>query len=322
MNKKFITLAMAAAMAAPMAVSADAVLYGKVRMAVESYDNGSDTIAEIKSHSSRIGVKGSEDLGDGLKAVYTLEFGVDIAGKQAHEFSANNPMSARNAFVGLAGNWGTLLVGRHDTPTKISTGALDYFGDQAGDFNYGPSGNFTLDLRADGTIAYITPSMGGLTIAAAIVPGENAAADGLADAYSVAAMYGNSGFYLSAAVEGADGATDVIGDPANDLTQTRVGLGYDSGSWKIGGVWANIDLDSAGDADYYHVNAAYKFGNNTVKAKYFDSELMAYANGSTGVDGFALGFDHAFSKRTDLNLTYVDNDIDQSVWGVGLNHSF
>lgn len=356
MNKKLLTLAVAAAMVAPAAAMADATMYGKVRLAVESHDtesNGADNI-QINSHSSRVGVKGSEDLGGGLKAVYKLEFGVHIS-DTANEFSGGDSLSNRNAYVGLAGDFGTLVIGRHDTPLKMSTGKLDYFSDTAGDYNMGYMEGY-VDRRANGTVAYITPNMGGLTIAAAAVPGENNQADGLADAYSVAAMYDNSGIYFSAAYEAGDTDIDALAGTSDalitatvngntvtqngtanigDLAQTRVGLGYDAGAWRIGAVWENMDLEMENftqtvggqqvpvkaadiDQDTYTVGAAFDFGNNTVKAKYFDATDVR--------DGFAVGFDHNFSKRTQAYVVYADSSeeagADNTVWGLGLNHKF
>lgn len=326
MNKKLLTLAVAATMAAPLSAMADAVMYGKVRLAVESYDNeltGAD-YARIQNYASRLGVKGSEDLGDGLKGVYTMEFGVNIA-DTADEFAGSaSTVTSRNAFVGLAGNWGTFLIGRHDTPLKISTASLDYFADTAGDNNHDYT-EYQLDRRANGTVAYVSPNMGGLTLALATVPGENNAADSLGDAYSLAAMYSNSGIFASAAYEAGDAEIDALGG-LSDLAQMRFGLGYDAGAFKIAGVYENVELDDAGvDGDSWVLNAAYSFGNNTVKAKYFNVQDHLVADH----DGFALGLDHDFSKRTQGYLIYTRSQFDDvgsddtvTVWGMGLNHNF
>ena len=329
MNKKFLAVAIAAVMAAPLTVSAEAVMYGQVRVAVDHYDSGYKSV-EFRNHSSRLGVRGSEDLGNGLKGIYQMEFGVDIGGgtgrnQPGYEFSGGSSISNRNAFVGLAGNWGTLILGRHDTPLKISTGRLDYFGDTAGDNNFGYTEGL-LDRRANGTVAYITPSMGGLTIAAALVPGENDQARGLADAYSVAAMYANSGFYGSAAIEGADKNIDALGGAA-DLEQIRFGLGYDSGAWKVGAVWETVELDFGdgvkADGDSWALNAAYSFGNSAVKAKYFEGDALIHPERR----GFALGLDHNLTKRTQAYIMYVDSEHraggdDTQILSVGMNHSF
>jgi len=323
MNKKLITLAIATALTAPMAAMADATMYGKVRQAIDyvDMDGGADE-AQITDYASRIGVKGSEDLGGGLKAVYKMEFGVRISDTNdgnGSEFSSSSDQAftTRNAYVGLAGDWGTFLVGRHDTPLKISTGSLDYFGDQAGDYNADYAGGFS-DRRANGTVAYITPNMNGLTIAAALVPGENSQADGMTDASSVAAMYSNAGFFASAAYEAGNEDIDALPAGVGDLAQYRVGLGYDAGNWRVSGVYENEELDNIGDVDKYMISAAADFGNNTIKAKYFDTQDY--------VDGFAIGLDHNFSKRTSATLTYVDSGYvsgaDLAIWSIGVNHEF
>jgi len=335
MNKKLLTLAVAVAMAAPVAAMAEATMYGKVRQAVDyvSDDNTNDEW-RVTDYASRIGVKGSEDLGGGLKAVYKMEWGVQISNGNdgnGNEFqtATDQALTNRNAYVGLAGDWGTFLAGRHDTPLKISTATLDYFSDQAGDYNLTANGGFQ-DRRADGTAAYISPNMAGFTLAAAIIPGENANADGMTDAYSLAAMYSNSGFFASGAYEAGNNDIDALGaggPNSADLEQYRFGLGYDGGEWKVGFVYENMQLDFAApgvknwEQDRYMLNGAYNFGNNTIKAKYFDADNT--------VDGWAIGFDHNFSKRTQFQATYVASAWDDKVGGgdtdvfsLQLNHEF
>ena len=112
----------------------------------------------------------------------------------------------RNSFVGLAGNFGTFLIGRHDTPYKISFGKLDLFADTMADFNWTVGFN---DLRADSVIAYISPSWSGFQLAGAVIPSGGATplgtfnqdANGIADAWSIAAIYTNGPFYGSAGYE-------------------------------------------------------------------------------------------------------------------------
>jgi predicted porin len=155
--------------------------------------------------SNRFGIKGSEDLGNGLKAIYQVEVGVN--------FDTNNNLTNnndtfywRNTFVGLAGDWGTLLMGRHDTPLKISTGKLDLFADTLADMN--ATIGFQ-DLRADSAVAYISPSWSGFQLSAAIVPAGGATATGAQNinsdqingAYSLAGIYKNGPFYGSLAYE-------------------------------------------------------------------------------------------------------------------------
>jgi predicted porin len=204
------------------------------------------------SRANRVGVKGSEDLGNGLKAIYQVEFGVQLADTNGNVGSGGDDVTMRNSFVGLAGNWGTFLVGRHDTPLKISTGKLDLFSDTMADYN-GTVG-FD-DIRADNTVAYISPSFSGFSLAAAVVApggttageGANINSDSLAEAYSIAGIYSNGPFYASVAYEslsnqlfmdsdvsldGATGCLNATGGEElscsyvdDDYTKWRVGLG-------------------------------------------------------------------------------------------------
>lgn len=249
MNRKLLTLAVAAAMVAPGAAMAEAILYGKLNVSLDYANvknvvmptygyatdangdvlldaNGNPTLVRTASgqdfegwgmsrngyipgegRASRIGVKGSEDLGNGLKAIYQVELGVNLNDTNNNVLSNSDSITYRNTFVGLAGNWGTFLLGRHDTPMKISTGKLDLFADTMADYN-GTVG--FRDLRADNVVAYISPSLSGFQLAAAVVPaggatgggqGLNLNEDSIAGAYSVAGIYSNGPFYASVAYE-------------------------------------------------------------------------------------------------------------------------
>lgn len=200
--------------------------------------------------ASRLGVKGSEDLGNGLKAIYQIELGLNLGDDNIP--GGSNGISYRNTFAGIAGDFGTLLVGRHDTPLKISSGKLDLFSDTMADYN-GTVG-FD-DLRVDNAIAYISPSFSGFSFAGALVaPGGGTAGEGvninsdqLNGAYSLALIYQNGPFYGSAAYESIsnemfmDSDTSLAGKEAcinangtqtltcayvgNDYSKYRFGLG-------------------------------------------------------------------------------------------------
>jgi len=381
MNKKLITLAVTAALVAPAAAMADATLYGKLNVSIDYFDIqqtdaqkalGVNTykgwtlnkgqVGEGAGRANRIGVKGSEDLGGGLKAIYQVEFGIDLANESDYNIANGDrgSVSMRNTFVGLAGGFGTFLVGRHDTPLKISTGKLDLFADTMADYNGTVGFN---DVRADNAIAYISPSFSGFQFAGAIVPGsastasgtvigldvtlagatENNDSDSIAQAYSLAGIYTNGPFYASVAYEsfGKDllglnvPGTSAVVYSTDDFNKWRVGLGIlDWNGFTFDGVWENQD---AGDlsANLYQLQAAYAFGNNSIKAMYGwvdrdinlqDKDLSDLLNGSR--DTWAIGFDHNFSKRTRAYVLYTDvNDdaADMNDWSgfsVGMVHSF
>ncbi|MES9980357.1 MAG: porin [Candidatus Thiodiazotropha sp. 6PLUC6] len=331
--KKVLSLAIAAALVAPVAAMADATIYGKVRQSIDIVDDERDDTdnIQINDNTSRLGVKGSEDLGNGLTGVYKIEYGVKISTNPGgDEFKGDGGLSARNAFVGLAGGFGTVVLGRHDTPLKISTGSLDYFGDTIVDNNKDYTESL-VDRRADGTLAYISPSLAGLTLAAALVPGENDEADGIADAFSVAAMYSNFGIFGALAYESADGNIDKIGVDGADLDQFRAGLGYDGGMFKVGFIYENVTVenpaggDDLQDSDSMMVNAAVKAGPGKVALKIFD-----YADDSNEADdhdGFGIGYHYGLSKRTQIMANYVSSSFDEldsdvSILSLQVNHKF
>ena len=185
--------------------------------------------------ASRVGVKGSEDLGNGIKAIYQVEMAVDMDNQNRDSSlvngnrgtisttgrygnlnkvsGTNSGLSLRNTFIGLQSPWGTVLFGRHDTPLKLSTAKLDLFQDGIANFN--TTVGFQ-DLRVDNAVAYISPDAGaitpwltGLQFMAATVPGGGATGlgvldnqnNGIAAAYSLALIYKNGPFYGAAAYE-------------------------------------------------------------------------------------------------------------------------
>src|SRR5690349_1970273 len=132
MNKKLIAAAVTGVFVAPVAMAQTAnpvTLYGRVFLMATSVEGkaggGSAAIprrTRIDDQSSLLGVRGTEDLGGGLKAFFQLETG----------FKADQNDTAfaqRNSGVGLQGAWGSILMGRWDTPYKVSAYPVDAFGD-------------------------------------------------------------------------------------------------------------------------------------------------------------------------------------------------
>ena len=370
MKKSLVAAAIAAAVAAP-AANAGVVVYGKIHASIDylstpdsSYSepdsadapmsSGSDSDAwYVSSRASRIGFKGTEDLGNGLSLIWKAE--------TTYNLDSGGWGGGRNAYIGLTGDWGTFLYGRHDTPMKISTGKLDLFSDQMGDYNWSAGPNNALlgpgfhDVRAANAIAYISPNWNGFTFAGAIVPGENSNAsgspdatnNGLADSYSVAAMYSNNGLYLAAAYEvlqshAIDESDNVLAsalNPAfyptkntpwwgpleNDSTfkKWRIGAGYTMNAFTVNFVYENHDVGDIDKGDLYYgmsyeadiwqISGAYDFGNNRVKVAYGQND--ASLTDDDWIDNgksthWAVGWDHKLSKRTTAYAQYAQAKAD------------
>lgn len=340
MKKKLIVAAIAAAVAAPTIAMADATVYGKVRVATQYHDrDGDDADAwGLQDHSSRLGIKGSEDLGNGLKAIYKMEFGVNVG----DGFGKGSFWSQRNSYVGLAGDWGTFLAGKHDTPYKMSSGKLDFFADTMADYDTGgltgvpsPKGvSLFHSLRSDGAIAYISPSFAGFTLSGALIQTTTAGgfsdADDFMSAYSLAAQYSNGPWFASLAYESLD-PESLTGSPGADDTKWRVGLGI-LGWSGFSASFIYEDRDSIAnnddvDSTAWQLQGAYDFGNNRIKAMYGDFDDDSASDIGDG-DTWALGYQYNFSSRTDVQVLYRQyngddaSSLDDDVFAVQLDHNF
>lgn len=143
MNKKLIALAVAGACVAPAAMAQTTnpvTLYGLVYVTFESVEaNGGAAPlirrSRVQDQASLLGVRGVEDLGGGLKAFFQLETGFKPD-------QNDTVFAARNSGVGLQSGWGSIMMGRWDTPYKVTTGAVDVFGDRSiGGYQAGMQGS-------------------------------------------------------------------------------------------------------------------------------------------------------------------------------------
>ena len=363
MKKNIIALAVASAIAAPVAMADAPTIYGQVNKSIDSVDrkdSAGNSVdgdgVEVASRSSRLGVKGSEDLGNGLTAVYKLEFGVSVGDGDA--------ISNRNQYVGLAGGFGTILAGRHDTPTKISQ-PTDFFNWGYGDLR---QSSVTVasslkggEIRIDNVIAYISPAFNGVTLAAAVIPSEGdkrkegtttapVKDSGLADTYSAALMYGSKkdGLYLAAAMDSYGQQNYTVHDGSTtaniSATYTRLSAQYTTGDLTVNALLGNTNIDDKDlgganvDSETMVFGAAYTMGKLTPKFKYSVSKYKDESEAQTAL-GIAkldkktqvgVGLDYALGKKTKAYVEYVDtknatagtDDTDAKALSVGLLHKF
>lgn len=331
MNKKLLALAVAAALvpAAAMADSGNVTIYGQANASYDNINtgaNGQDTLHRISSNSSRLGFKGTEDLGNGLSAVWQIESSINL------DTAAGN-LGGRNSFVGLNSKaMGTALLGRHDTPYKLATGGLDVFGDTMGDYNTiisNVQGVVIRDLRLDNVAAYISPTFSGFHAAIATSMLNEAGNGALSNpkAWSLAGIYDNGPLFASlayekqdtaevlaaaavAAVPGNAGTAAVAAADARDTKGVKLGLGYKFGTTRLGLIYEKLTdsrADNAGTRNAYVLNVAHTMGANVIKASYGKANDGASAL-DTAAKNWTIGVDHNFSKRTSVYALYTKTD--------------
>jgi predicted porin len=317
MNNKLIAAAIAAAMAAPAAY-ADATVYGQLKLHIDS--TGGTGGESMSTSGSRLGFKGSEDLGNGMKAVFKLEYGLNFddpalstiatpVGTVATGGDAAG-ITSRSQYVGIAGNFGTFMFGKRETNFLLSTSKLDMFADTMADYNnvvgFDESGNLgNGGARPNDAIHYVSPTFSGLSISAGLY-GDDVELNG--NGYDIAASYKNGGIHASVAH---------ASNEATSADATRIGLGYKMDAFKVALIWEDDN-----GTDKWQVQGAYAMGNNTLKAAYGD-------NDATG-DSWVVALDHKMSKRTNAYVLYADSDNslnsenrgDLSGFSLGMVHKF
>lgn len=297
-------------------------LYGQARLSVDYIDDDVNELEQISNGDSRLGVKGIEPLGNGIKAVFQFEVNVNLddgAGSSGTLFG-----SGRNSFIGLASNYGTLALGIHDTPYRESTDKIDIFGNTLADHNTiignVGDGDTTAEYnrREPNTINYWSPRFEGLQFKAQYRVDEDAAVS--QDRYSVGAFYENGPWYASVAYEvhqnEASGAsndtTGIKGGAAYAFNQekTRVGVIYES--------LGEDDAASAFDRAAWYLNLSHKIEDNTLKVGYAHAEDSDDAVADDGANFYFAGLTHSLSKRTEVYGLYArtDND-DGGRYGLG-----
>ncbi len=304
MKKRFLAIAIAAGLVSPLAANAEAEIFGKVNLSVGTVDEGTGGADnfQVRSHASRLGFKGSEDLGNGLTAKFHLEYGVNP------DDTTNAGLTSRNQFLGLAGDFGEVRVGNHDTPLKISQGKFDQFGDMDGDFTNAMSGTHG-DHRVTNAIAYIK-GFGSFTFAGAIVPGEGSgtsgtgAGDGIADTTSLALMYSEGPLYVGVAIDSYDDTGAGVAALLGFEDRTRITATYTMGTMQFGLMLQSSGAPSGGaDEDYTGFSFGMGMGKNKVKFQYGMAEVDN--NGPEGTL-MSIGYDWGLSKRTTAYVSYND----------------
>lgn len=339
MNKKLIAAALAGAFAAPVAM-ADTTIYGFISVGAEYAqatggnnkgaalpDAGQyEGRARIQNENSRIGFKGGEDLGNGLKAVWQVEQGVAVDDSAAG--SGSGAWATRNSYVGLQGGFGEVRLGKHDDAYKVigdSVGLnlmVNTSADNAwGNTTYARGGN-----RRNNTALYLSPVFSGFQFAASYSADElrnyyndertNVSVYGAGVKYSANGLAASLGYNhasdaanLSAAVPAATAATT-----GKKVNAYMANIAYSFSGATLGAGYEYIDYDSY-KQDSWTVVGGYQFGAFGLKASYTmlgkakDIQNAYYTASDYKANQWLLGATYDLSKRTQViaYATQIDN---------------
>ncbi len=361
MNKKLIALAVAGATLAPVAMAQTAnpvTLYGRVHVMFESVSASGGTAAPVTSRNrinsnsgSWLGVRGTEDLGGGLKAGFQLET-FFLPDENTTVFAT------RNSNVNLSGGFGTIMLGRWDTPFKVVNVQLDPFGNTSlasQTSAMGDRGNF--DRREQNVVQWWSPTWSGFStrVSYSANEGKTATVNPVVTSFSV--TYAKGPIALSAAREKhKDIFKNYAGAVGNVAGASETGqmLG---GSVTFGPMRAALVLQRykkngggttvTSDQSAQMFNLIYTAGKNQFVFQHQRSKdgatratsAAAVIEPDTRVN--SLGYYYNFSRRTSLlaaytqvnnnraglgnfgaNLLAIAADQDPRGLGVGIRHTF
>lgn len=345
MKKSLIALAVLAASGSSMAQSS-VTLYGivdahlgscKNSLGATSYSCVSDASTAVASQTgvnsgglstSRWGLKGSEDLGNGLKAIFQLEQGFKA---DTGDGPTAGTQFDRQAWVGLTGGFGTVQLGRNWGPFDVFHDAVNAVGNMnmspTDAVNAAAGGDYTSNLT--NMVAYTTPTMGGFSSSIGMKFGEDKTSTTSAnDTVSLYLKYADGPLLVGYAYQNQEAL-------AGDTTFNLVGASYDFGSFKLVGSYTSVDRDSNATLNQdseYQLGVSAPMGPVTLYFGYANAESEnTVGTKQEQADGYALVATYALSKRTDLYAAYksVSKENGAGVetgelkqFALGVRHSF
>lgn len=278
MKKTALSLAIAAVL--PTFAHAEKVevempeFYGKVNVSFQSTNEGDESITEVVSNASRLGVKGKIELNHGLQGVYQAEYQTAVDDGD----NGGSPFSQRNIFAGIKGGFGQVKIGMFDTPLKKAQKKVDLFNDYDGDIKSAISKS---DKRKEDMVQYNTPNMAGFVATVANISSE---VDGGKDGLSSSLTFSKDKFYAAAAYD-----SDVR---AEDVNVIRLVAQYSIADITLGALWESEDGDASTENDGWVASAAYKATFDvTLKAQYGQSDIVA-----DEAKTYSLGADYKLAK--------------------------
>ncbi|MCG9095529.1 porin [Laribacter hongkongensis] len=330
--KKLIALAIAAL---PAAAMADVVIYGEAGAALENTKTTIDgksngSVTGVENYNSKIGFKGSEDLGNGLKAIWQVEQKIGIDGSTKN---TSNTWATRDSFVGLTGDFGTVQLGRLSNFQNVYSN-LDPWKSEAGwnamswaaTDGTGPIlSAAAFQSRLNNAIAYTSPEIGGFMVRALYsAAGEGRTTNGQTEnVYELGLRYAMAGFYgqysytqsknadllgVSTGVE-SDGVT-----PFDNFDQKSkmhyVEVGYDANNLLVALNYVQAKQDGINQNDgeslktrAMGLNVAYTMGAFQPHFQYQhgwknNSNGMRLEDAGTNFNQYVLGLNYLMSKRT------------------------
>jgi predicted porin len=360
MIKKILPAMIGVALAGGMtAAAADVSVFGHIDTSIDYRDfsdsdptSVDDDDTNLHCTTCSIGFKGSEDLGNGLKAIFSIDFQYNTTERNSRSTSndglggaqndtlgfenVDDAITDRDQWLGLGGNFGQVRIGTISTVYKSHGAMIDPLyrtslqgrdlSLQSSEFHSGAGEE--LQGRATNTIRYDSPSFSGFKVGAhytldnnknnpTVIGGEDK------DPYGIGASYENGGILVF-----ADWMDNQLGGVGN-VNAWKVGGKYTFADFAVMGQYEDAEGDSNTDEELtvWHIAGSYTLGNNLLYAAYGNRELDDNGPGTLeDIDTWTIAAIHNLSKNTSVYMGYnnqadnggFDPELDQFSLGMKL----
>lgn len=300
LNNTLSVLLIAGSLSNPV-FAAPITVYGKANISAQITDDGEGSFSELKSNASRFGAKGDMDLDNGLTVFYQVEWGVDLA-----DASGSDNITSREQYLGLKGDFGTVIVGRKDSALKSLAAPVDSLNNYEADFK----GLWKGENRLSDSVSYYSPSLQGFTVELNYAVEDSKEGE---DSLTTAVYYGDKKLKKSKWFAGVAMDSDVKGyNVQRAVAQTKLG------AWVLGVIAHTQESVASGHSDSgVALSTQYSVNKWKLKAQYQSLE---------DDNSFSLGADYKLGKSTKVFAFYTDRTLDESEdqsWlAVGLEHKF
>jgi predicted porin len=342
MKKSLLALAVLGAFAGTASAQTNVTIYGVADVGIQRIDTTATQarwgVDSGLQSGSRLGFKGSEDLGSGLSAIFTLENGFNIDNGSIGQSNATTTrLFGRQAWVGLNGGFGAVKLGRQYTPIFEALDSIDPFGTGLTADGSGIIGVFnSYGIRMDNTINYSMPKIGGFYGQIGLGLGEVAGSTSAGRQVGASVGYANGPVNAVFAYHDANNAT-ATGDARTfmlggtyDLRVIKAHLAFADNRAELAGATAGRSRDAM-------IGVSAPIGAGNILASYVrHDDRSGVASGDA--DFWQLGYTHSLSKRTNLYTSYsiMKNDSGSTVglpagvaagndiswFNVGIRHRF
>lgn len=336
--KKQVTIAVLAALGSGAAQVASAqessniTIYGRAHVSLEQIrKSGQESVQVLNNNTSRLGFRGEEALGDGLKAFFQIESGVKLDDGGS---GGSNKLGGRETFVGLKNNYGTVKAGNYYHPYddlhSISGNYFQLFTGTSNDATLWANGANAatggFDERLPNAVSYESPTFGGVSgkLWYSAGPSDNGGEEQLGDKGS--RMFSANVVYDNGPLKAAWGhlqqrrmeaqSKNFYGDGYSNF----ITAGYQAGPFYLAGLIERDKLENINQSgndrtrNYWHLLAKYTTGAHTVGAffgKAYDWKGAAGRDDS-GARMYTVGYNYAFSKRTQVYALYTNLKNDEA----------